>query len=182
MENMDKNAEIIAGLKLCALYGVDNCKDCPYAGRHENKKSCRQLLCMDAAEALALALLKAQAMSEEVEDLANERTDLLNKLQDATQRLAAWEDESKDLADEWALLHKAQRKQTSVCFVEEAPQEAKIEGLQKDVQKLVEAVNFWRDKANYWQGIADGIKWGVHDRFKNADNDGEDAVEVAEDV
>lgn len=66
---MDKNMEIVAGLKLCVATGDDGCDACPYRNKGGPSSSCRQQLCLDAAEALAEAVNKAQAKQEEANEL-----------------------------------------------------------------------------------------------------------------
>lgn len=178
---MDKNMEIVAGLKLCVATGDDGCDACPYNNKGGPGVSCRQQLCMDAAKALADAANMAQEKEEELEVMVQENKRMHGKLREAAIKVAEFSAEQevlkKELRDEIRKRDSRigpNNKHTSVC--------SEVEGLKNDVQKLVEAVNFWRDKANYWQGIADGIKWGVHDRFKNTDNANDDAVEVPDDV
>lgn len=134
MENMDKNMQTIAALKLCATTEVDDCDNCPYSDRTNGAHTCRAWLCLDAAEALAAAVNHAQAMSEEVEDMANERTDLLNKLNDMQKKLA--------------------EKQTSVC--------SDAEGLREKIKALEKGLYFQKGISQYYQGQADALKWFIN--------------------
>lgn len=152
---MDKRMEnLVASLNLCATTEFDDCANCPYSGRTDAKHTCRSWLCLDAAEALAAAVNHAQAMSEEVENMANVRTDLLNKLNDTQKKLA--------------------EKQTSVC--------SDVEGLRAKIEALERALHFQREISEYYQGQADALKWFIKFYHSSPDTTNDDAVEVPDDV
>ena len=151
---MDKNMEIIAALKLCAIPGDAVCLECPYKDKSDDGMTCRSRVCQDAAYALAGATKRVKIKNDQIEALANERTDLLNKLNDMQKKLA--------------------EKQTSVC--------SDAEGLKTDVIKLAEAVETFKREANYWHGQADALKWFIEFYHSSPDTTNDDAVEVPDDV
>lgn len=154
---MDKNMEIVAALKCCKLYSMDGCEKCPYTKKTTFKSTCRQELCKDAAEALAEAVINAQAKDKEITDLADQRAELYNEVNDLRE----------------ALLMSRSNK-TSVG--------SEVEGLQDDVKKLSEAAATFNGEANYWHGQADALKWFIEFSRTTPTQDNDDAVEVPDDV
>lgn len=121
---MDKNMEIIAGLKLCAPSGsLEACTSCPYNGKSRPYKSCRRLLCEDAAEALAEAVCKAQSNADEANELRAEVQELREIL----------------------LMHKGEK--TSVCSDVEGLQND-VQKLSEAADTFKSEANYWNGQAD----------------------------------
>lgn len=152
---MDKNMEIIAALKCCGVYSLEQCEKCPYKDNNGGGLTCRQRLCQDAAEELADALNKAKAMGEEVEDMANERTELLDRLNRVNNELIKQKSECAELQEclDWNR-NELKAKQTAVC--------SETKGLSERIEGLDRALKLQREICKYYEGQAEALKWFIN--------------------
>lgn len=154
---MEKKTEIVAALKMCAISGDAVCTICPYRDKAGDGMTCRQRLCVDAKEALAEAVQKNQAQAEEINDLADQRAELYNEVNELREALLM-----------------SKEKKTSVCF--------EVEEFKNGVKKLSEAAATFKSEANYWTGQADALKWFIEFYLATPTPESDDAVEVPDDV